>query len=320
MQNKQLISAIQAHLPAHIKPVTFVMDTLDLGRESAYRRLRGEIPFSFDEIASLARKLNFSVDEIITDKPLKTYCDFPQWNSDPMEIYCDMLRQYSKFFHEKEIQNAEVTVSQNRISCVAINANASLLQFNYYRFLHQINCIDSNRALSEVKTPEKILNLQKEMLNNSPKVNKFSYIYDKRILQTLCSEMQYFYHRKLISVDEIATLKDALNDTIDIMYKTSVSPLANKTPIYFYVSLFDIGINTTHFQYGDNMISQFWVFPFNVIEIKNAEVCQSHKRFLDMLKKYSVLISQSNELARENFFAQQHRYIDNITSDNPNFY
>ena len=43
------------------------MDVLDIGKESAYRRLRGEKPFSMEEIYKLSLVLNFSLDEIISN-------------------------------------------------------------------------------------------------------------------------------------------------------------------------------------------------------------------------------------------------------------
>jgi hypothetical protein len=105
------------------------------------------------------------------------------------------------------------------------------------------------------------------------------------------------------------------------MYHSLVTPQdCSKTLVYYYVSEFDISVNTTYIQYDDNLISQFWVFPFSIIEIKNSEICHIHKTFLDMLKKYSVLISQCNELAREQFFVQQHKYIDNMINDDPDFF
>ncbi|MDR1653230.1 MAG: hypothetical protein LBS01_06215 [Prevotellaceae bacterium] len=314
----QLISAIQEKIPVHIKPVTYLMDTLDLGRESAYRRLRGEIPFSFEEVALLAQRLEFSVDEIVANKPNKSYSDFPSWNEDGSEKFLGMMKRFSKSFY---LNSAEVIVSQNRANFSTLMYNNDLLQFYYYRFLHQINYIDSNCILADVQLPEKILTFQKQFINNPPEVKKITYICDKRMLRNLCKEIQYFYRRKLLSQDEFFALKKALTDLTNMMHQRLSHPQNdNQTLIYYYVSMFDISINTTFIQHESNLISKFWVFPFSIIEIKNSEICQLHRSFLDMLKRYSVLISQSNELAREKFFAQQHKYINSMTDNNPNPY
>lgn len=48
--SQKLISRILISIPDNINPVLYLMDLLDLSRESAYRRIRGEIPFTFWEI------------------------------------------------------------------------------------------------------------------------------------------------------------------------------------------------------------------------------------------------------------------------------
>ena len=45
--NAALIEAIHAHTPQHSNPASLLMDMLNIGREAAYRRLRGEVPFTF---------------------------------------------------------------------------------------------------------------------------------------------------------------------------------------------------------------------------------------------------------------------------------
>ncbi|MFV0417316.1 MAG: hypothetical protein ACK5KT_01115 [Dysgonomonas sp.] len=47
------------------KVASVLSDILCLGKESVYRRLRGEVRFSFEEVALISRSLGFSVDNII---------------------------------------------------------------------------------------------------------------------------------------------------------------------------------------------------------------------------------------------------------------
>ena len=62
--NKIVLTKILDIMPENLKPVTLLMEVLDIGKESAYRRLRGEKPFSMEEIYKLSLVLNFSLDEI----------------------------------------------------------------------------------------------------------------------------------------------------------------------------------------------------------------------------------------------------------------
>jgi len=48
--NKIVLTKILDIMPENLKPVTLLMEVLDIGKESAYRRLRGEKPFSMEEL------------------------------------------------------------------------------------------------------------------------------------------------------------------------------------------------------------------------------------------------------------------------------
>lgn len=56
---------IRQHLPGHISLVDEVADTLSISNDSAYRRIRGDKPLSFDEIQKLAIRFNVSLDQFL---------------------------------------------------------------------------------------------------------------------------------------------------------------------------------------------------------------------------------------------------------------
>ena len=63
--NANLIEAMKDKLPVKGKLADMLMDTLYIGKEAVYRRLRGEVPFTFKEAALVSRKLGISLDTII---------------------------------------------------------------------------------------------------------------------------------------------------------------------------------------------------------------------------------------------------------------
>ena len=60
-----VINKILAQIPPSMKPVDYISDILDIGKESAYRRLRGEMSFTLDEVIKLSVELRVSLDEIV---------------------------------------------------------------------------------------------------------------------------------------------------------------------------------------------------------------------------------------------------------------
>ena len=51
--NAALIGAIQNSTPEYTNAAAILTDKLNIGREAAYRRLRGEVPFTFGEAARI---------------------------------------------------------------------------------------------------------------------------------------------------------------------------------------------------------------------------------------------------------------------------
>lgn len=68
--NAALIGAVLENTPKNSNPAATVAEILNIGREAAYRRMRGEVPFTFGEAALVAARLSFSLDRIMgTDDP-----------------------------------------------------------------------------------------------------------------------------------------------------------------------------------------------------------------------------------------------------------
>ena len=63
--NKKIITAVQKHIPQNQKTVNYLMELLDLSKESSYRRIRGEKGFSAQELYIISRDLNISIDEML---------------------------------------------------------------------------------------------------------------------------------------------------------------------------------------------------------------------------------------------------------------
>lgn len=55
--NTSLIEAVKEKLPLKENLANLLIDTLYIGKEAIYRRLRGEVPFTLEEAALISRKL-----------------------------------------------------------------------------------------------------------------------------------------------------------------------------------------------------------------------------------------------------------------------
>ena len=98
--NTGLIEALKEKLPPKTNLANLLMDTLYIGREAIYRRLRGEVPFTLEEAALISRKLGVSLDKIVgVSFSANAVFDLNVVDhDDPFNAYFTILSRYVKIF------------------------------------------------------------------------------------------------------------------------------------------------------------------------------------------------------------------------------
>ena len=98
--NTGLIEALKEKIPPKTNLANLLMDTLYIGREAIYRRLRGEVPFTLEEAALISRKLGVSLDKIVgVSFGANAVFDLNVVDhDDPFNAYFTILSRYVKIF------------------------------------------------------------------------------------------------------------------------------------------------------------------------------------------------------------------------------
>ena len=68
----ELISTMKERIPQDMNLANTLADILCMGKEAVYRRLRGEVSFTIDEVALLSQKLGISIDQIVGSQDRKS--------------------------------------------------------------------------------------------------------------------------------------------------------------------------------------------------------------------------------------------------------
>ena len=85
----QLLAEIESRFEKKSQMAEMLMDSLEIGKDAAYRRIRGETPLSPEELSLLARKYEISLDTIVfnaSDKVFFTFNSFPRDINDVKEF------------------------------------------------------------------------------------------------------------------------------------------------------------------------------------------------------------------------------------------
>lgn len=317
--NERLVSFILGRIPQNIKKTSFLTSLLNLSNESAYRRLRGEIPFSVEELVKLSQKLNFSIDEAIMQSSVseqQAVFNMRAANtlSGASEIFVCVLKDYcNDVIKEKDAKSRSALMSLNHLILPFTFNSENLFKFNYYKWMHQTGNVPLNFSFSEVIIPYEIDSLRRKAADLSDSVDNSTFILDQDMYLHTIKDIQYYYRRSLITREELQLIQKELGMIIDASENialTGVNRLGKSR--YYYLSPLNIKSNIILVEYDNNIVSHLWYHSITPISTTNVKLCMAHKQWLNSLKKYSSLITQSNDILSAEFFNKQRKYISEM--------
>lgn len=317
--NKLLVSEIQKCLPEKKRVVPYLMETLGLGRESIYRRLRNNIPFSVKEIVKLSIELGFSIDEVTArSSNNRVFFDLPSTDStDPMKIYSEYMSDTIHILKKlNKSKNSQIISVHNRLPLSLIIHLKNLSKFLYFRWLHQTHNIPLNFSLSDIHIPIETYSLYNSLYYNYMKMEEISTILDESIFSSVIREITYYYKRNIIKKDELTALKEELNQVIDRMeVLTEKGTNDAGTKINLFISSFRVESTYFCFEYNDGIYTQVWSHIMPPITMNKPEICTVQKKRIEAYKKFSILITQCNEIQRSEYLNKQRKLINGMTKD-----
>jgi hypothetical protein len=311
--DKLLIDKIFEKLPSGINPVDYLMEVLHISRKSVYRRKKGELPFSFEEIVILSKELDLSIDELIAkgneNQAIFTHETDTLFN--PKETFISMLNKYLELYKRAaQAKSFDGVFTMNRILFIYALNTTHLFRFFYYMWIHQGYNIPSNFRYAEMDFPPEILALSGKVWEYLRNVGNITIILDEFVFKNILNEIAYYYQRELLTTEEYLQLKDELLayiKRVEIIVSLGTNEYGSNYAVY--LSKLNIESNSCYCKIDNDIESSFWVFGISPIYTNNNFVFTSHKKWIDSLKKYSILISQSNELLQSKFFNEQYNYI-----------
>lgn len=312
------INKILERIPSDIKAADYLAETLNLGKESVYRRLRGIIPFTFEEVLSLSKILGFSMDEILKGNKSE-YASFNVMNDRLIGAEDGFLKMY-RFHREimEEIHKSEnnhMTVSSNRILAIFASPFNHLFKFFYYKWLHQFGYTSLNFKFSDVLVPDELNDLRRKVISHPGTLN-MHFITDRNILYNTIKEIKYYIDRGLIDKEGIQLIKNDLRMFIETFFSFSVDNVSEEElKSEVYISSLNIEGNTSYIVYDNKVLSYCWTYSDTGIYTSDTVFCALQKDWLDSLKKYTILISNSNQKMQAELYNLFINQLETLTQE-----
>lgn len=310
--NTGLVNAVKEKLPSKDNLANALMDILYIGKEAIYRRLRGEVPFTLTEAAVISRKLGISLDKMIgVSFRDNAVFDMNIVSSDkPFEAYYSILeKQVDLFRSVKEDETSEIGTSSNIIPQTLSLKYNMLSKFRLFKWMYQNENIKC-KHFEEMEIPQKMVEKQKEYSDLVSHIHSVDYIWDNMIFSHLVNDIQYFCSIHLITDEDKDMLKEELFLLIDEMEELSArgkSKAGNDVKIY--ISNINFEATYSYLDTSSTQLSLIRIYSINSITTQDQEMFRGLKEWIQSLKKFSTLISESGEMQRIQFFKQQREIV-----------
>lgn len=318
--DEKLIGMIESLMPVKSDQIEMLIDIMCLGKEAAYRRLRGDVPFSFEEACQIATRLGFSLDnvaqaawrndpitmELVTEPP-ETTEDFSTY------YFSQLCADHEVFIKYVEDPNFTVLGAYNVLPHALVFPFPNLFRFCAFQWAYQMGRKNTSRKLEEIfMSPE--IEKKYRMLNQMViQRHEQSSIFDRRIFITFADHIKYFCNLNLISPEEELILKEELIGLIsNVESLASVGQGETEKDILLYVANVDFDANYTYVKGSNFELVYLDIYHITALRSLDSRICRLHKRWIESLRKYSTLVSISGERERIAFFDQQYKYIEEL--------
>ena len=312
----ELINEMKERIAPKETLANFLTNTLCMGKEAVYRRLRGEVAFTFDEVAVISHKLGISIDQIIGNH-LSNRATFDlnlQHSPDPIESYYEILERYLRIFNYiRNDDSTTIYTAAKIIPFTLYSAYESLSKFRLCRWVYQNGKIKTPHSLAEMQVPEKVISAHKKLSETVKHCKKTCFIWDSNIFYSFIKEIKYFAGLNLISEEDVKQLKNELLLLLHELEQLSIKgEFNNGNKVAIYLSNINFEATYTYIEKSDFQISLFRVYSINSMDSQNQQICTLQKNWIQSLRRHSTLISESGEVQRINFMERQKEIIEQL--------
>lgn len=314
MENIQstFIEQLKKVVPANISLADELADLLDVSRDSAYRRIRGETVLSLDEVKKICNHYNLSLDSLLTPT------------------------QEMVVFHNRKIDEASFTFEMWLKSILSnleminsfpdkqlIFAAKDVPMFHYYKFpelaafkmFFWMKSYQRYSNLAESKFDPKLIS--QSLLNIGEKIwAAYSQIpcieiWSEETVTITLRQIEYYHEIGVLTSAQALHLFEEhtkMIDNIQIMARDG-SKGNGENNFSMYKNEILIAESTIFFKMGDKRVTYLTYNVMNVLTTSNEAFCTTVEDHLHNLINKSVQISSSGEKERNKFFNKMQESI-----------
>ena len=305
-----LLEALEKKIPDKSELIAMLIEILFMEKGAIYRRLRGEVPFSFYEVVNIVEKLDISLNSLIQPNSVQTnrfelnlidYANMRDREYKQWEDYIALIRL------AKSDPYSQIAESSNVLPLSIYAGFDSLSRYFLFKDQYLLSGTESRTSFSNVDFSERLHRIYQSYFNESRHFAKTLYICDYLIFEYMATDIRFFSGINLISGKDVRQIKADLFALLDYIEQIALTGCFEETgnPVSFYISDITLDADYSYVQFYDTHISLVRTFILNSVVSTDKTSFEKIKNWIQSLKKSSTLITQSGAVFRADFFERQ---------------
>ncbi|MFR8354389.1 MAG: helix-turn-helix domain-containing protein [Parabacteroides sp.] len=314
-----ILDAIRGKIPNRGMLTNTLADLLSLEKEAVYRRLRGEVAFSFSEIAVIASTLGISLDNQVGAR----YAHSRPFQLrlieyvDSGEIDYEMLEHYIYIHNQgKEDKKSKAMDCSGVLPQSLYLAYKNISRFFLFKWIYQNKDLGQEPFVVKDVYPtcqslEKIQERGALRPQNLSAVTLLGIAGTPLIFCYLANDINYFTSVNLLGKEDLQLLKKELLQFLDDMELLAIKGKFDDTgnSVYFYISSTNFDTSYRCVEVKHLRVSLIRAFTLNAVVSLDRQTYERISGWLQAVIRSSTMISVSGARQRICFFEKQRSII-----------
>jgi len=307
------MSVIQRKIPHKATLANTITDILAIDKDAVYRRLRGEVNFSFIEMALIAKNLGVSIDGIVgieSEQSKPTMVNITR-HLNPTLLDYRMFNDYVDFLKYIKDESGTLLLSSGNIPPHYLFYDYEYITRLFTLCWSHFSSYGNPIPFHEIIVPEQMKVLQKNCCLYIRHIKSTHYVWDRFIFQRIIDSIKFFAKIRLIKEEDVLLIKNDLIALISNIEKLAIMGKHEDTgnQVSIYISDIFIETNYSSIRTQNMTLGQFNTFLLNAISAFDEDVYKEISSWILARQRMSTLISISGEKFRAEFFDKQQEEI-----------
>jgi len=312
---QKFVSLLKEKMP--VRTVSEISKILPLEKEAIYRRLRGEVCFSFVEMATLSSYLGISLDGIANIaspyRSMSYQLHVRDYNElKPIDLV--MSNNYIDAINRAiESPHSEFGIAANMLPLHISLMHPPLYRVYLLKWRYQFGSPPKDGlAYSRIDMPEEEIDACRRHLEAVAKIKYTFFIWDSSFFVSLINDINYFYSIRVINGEEMHMLREEMLAVLATLedYADSGQFASTGNRVDTYISNLNFENNYSYLYSDGICISMSSAYTLGAFTSLDKEACEAMKRWVTGLKRSSNLISGAARRDKLAFFNKQRDILD----------